>query len=596
MLAAGAAVGAIAGPEDPDPTFGESGVVLLAGQETETAMVVVLADGRMLVVVQAAPGAEGQPEVRESPGVRRLLGDGRPDPSFGGGDGAVTVQEVCGNDCRLIAIVSANDGIYVVTADGVYRLTVDGDVDRSFGTNARGAAPLAVPDAAPLSLVDQGSAGLIVVANPDRNYAVGSEVAVYRLRRDGSLDVSFGQQGIAHVTFPDDAYRAAAIDPLGRPLLASASRILRLLRDGAVDPSFGARGPWSSHVDKSIDIETLLHDGGGRIIAVGRESKHSASYPEIQAVVLALRNSDGQLDESFADAGIARLLTDRPGEDAIAYALAIDASGRIVVAGNAGHFSYLPFEFVVRRVLVSRLLASGMPDHDFAPGGSTAFWTGRSSESRSVALRPGGGIVIAGTAHDPPTYRPKYVDYNARAALFGLNGGDADRKRVAIEANAIEFYHAEFGHYFVTADAGEAFRLDNNAAWSRTGRTFAVWPYAADDTLPVCRFFSDQRFSPRSSHFYTPIATECTLLRQQAFWTFEGEVFHVARPAAGSDGRLACPAGTEALYRMYNNGAGGAPNHRYTVDVAVLDAMVSQGWTMEGDALTRIFTCVPLQE
>jgi hypothetical protein len=39
----------------------------------------------------------------------------------------------------------------------------------------------------------------------------------------------------------------------------------------------------------------------------------------------------------------------------------------------------------------------------------------------------------------------------------------------------------------------------------------------------------------------------------------------------------------------------GAPNHRYTTDPALLDQLIAQGWSMEGEAQTRVFACVPVQ-
>jgi hypothetical protein len=54
-----------------------------------------------------------------------------------------------------------------------------------------------------------------------------------------------------------------------------------------------------------------------------------------------------------------------------------------------------------------------------------------------------------------------------------------------------------------------------------------------------------------------------------------------------------CPAGAGPLYRAYNNGIGGAPNHRYTTSMATLNTMLAQGWVFEGDANTRVFACVP---
>jgi hypothetical protein len=54
-----------------------------------------------------------------------------------------------------------------------------------------------------------------------------------------------------------------------------------------------------------------------------------------------------------------------------------------------------------------------------------------------------------------------------------------------------------------------------------------------------------------------------------------------------------CATGTVVLYRLYNNGLGGAPNHRYTTDPAVFAQMQALGWTFEGDGRTGAFACVP---
>ena len=42
---------------------------------------------------------------------------------------------------------------------------------------------------------------------------------------------------------------------------------------------------------------------------------------------------------------------------------------------------------------------------------------------------------------------------------------------------AVEYYHAEFDHYFFTAIADEISQLDSGffAGWVRTGRTFGIW-------------------------------------------------------------------------------------------------------------------------
>ena len=54
-----------------------------------------------------------------------------------------------------------------------------------------------------------------------------------------------------------------------------------------------------------------------------------------------------------------------------------------------------------------------------------------------------------------------------------------------------------------------------------------------------------------------------------------------------------CPSGTTPLYRLYNNGQGGAPNHRYTIDPAVRTQMIAANWVPEGNGPDGVFACVP---
>jgi hypothetical protein len=114
-----------------------------------------------------------------------------------------------------------------------------------------------------------------------------------------------------------------------------------------------------------------------------------------------------------------------------------------------------------------------------------------------------------------------------------------------------------------------------------------VWSSPKAASSPACRFFST-RFDPKSSHFYTASPGECADVKGNADWRFEGEVFHVALP----DAQGTCPAGTQPIYRLYNRGAGGAPNHRFTTDAAVRSSMLAQGWQAEGAGL-GVTMCAP---
>lgn len=150
-------------------------------------------------------------------------------------------------------------------------------------------------------------------------------------------------------------------------------------------------------------------------------------------------------------------------------------------------------------------------------------------------------------------------------------------------ATAIEFYHAAFDHYFVSANPDEIRALDTGyfAGWSRTGYTFKV--IAANSPTPagaspVCRFYGDPN-AGLDSHFYSASPAECGAVDANfPEWIFESDnVFQVYLPNTQTG---ACPAGTTPLYRVFNRRSDA--NHRYTTVPAVVDEMVSKGGVAEG--------------
>ena len=154
-----------------------------------------------------------------------------------------------------------------------------------------------------------------------------------------------------------------------------------------------------------------------------------------------------------------------------------------------------------------------------------------------------------------------------------------------------EYFHAQFGHYLMTGATDEIAKLDSGefAGWARTGLSFKAYAAAADGLVNVCRFFT-VAFAPKSSHFYTPVASECAGLRASSNdWQYEGDAFHVPMPdAAGT-----CPSGTAAVYRLYNAGQGGAPNHRYTTQASVRNEMIARAWRPEGYGPQGVIFCSP---
>jgi photosystem II stability/assembly factor-like uncharacterized protein len=156
----------------------------------------------------------------------------------------------------------------------------------------------------------------------------------------------------------------------------------------------------------------------------------------------------------------------------------------------------------------------------------------------------------------------------------------------------IEYFYEAFGHYFITSIPDEISALDTGTfpGWVRTGFHFNAYAAPNENSVPVCRFFSTA-FAPKSSHFYTPFFTECAIRRTDPKWLLESAAaFYVAVPSG--DG--SCAAGLTPVYRLYNNGQGAAPNHRYTTDFTVRAQMIAQGWVPEGLGPNAVEMCSPL--
>jgi len=191
--------------------------------------------------------------------------------------------------------------------------------------------------------------------------------------------------------------------------------------------------------------------------------------------------------------------------------------------------------------------------------------------------------------------------YESGDHLLVLNGNGSNRDSLTISTKqntiveteiATEFYHAGFDHYFHTASPTETQLLrdglfDDN--WHRTFEFWRVWTAPGAGRLPVCRLFS-ATFTPKSSHFYTLIASECAERAAAGDWQLESTAAYYLAP---TDAMGNCRTGTAPLYRLYNRSMSGAPNHRLTASRALRDQMVAQGWEAEGNGVDVIFACTP---
>ena len=588
-------------PDDLDPAWGLHGTAWIDEPHVEFVDLAVTGDGytygNVGCVYYGRPGRRG---------LLRLHANGELDASFGVALGFTDCPPDFPVIDALMALTRKGQPLLISrNADGldVLRYANRGLIE------ARFTAPLPPipPEQSPFP---GGIARLYSVAvDPHDRIVAGLSVIcgdayqctpmVARWSAEGKLDASFGDGGVVFLPSPG-AVVGVAFHPDDRMSIAIQDqlniRIARLRPDGSLDPLFGNGGlvfipPVAFHTT----IRGIVIHQDDKVIVFGFLVYGGTAAGRGDGVVFAARfDQHGYLDSTFADHG---LLIPRTLRDAGWGSLALQADGKILLAG----LEDMPNRLGAGPHFVARYHPDGSPDLHFGGGGFASLPTGYSSQTGAIgrgdvklALRADGRIVVGGALRR----RDALSETQAIRfpVVYQIEGGTTPLPRFWREARAFEYFHAGFGHYFVTKLDLEIENLDVHASggWARTGRSFRVWTEVGQGASPVCRFFSDQAFAPKSSHFYTSYAGECEQLKLGSVWKYEGNAFFLHQPV-GMPGAGACPFGSRPLFRAYNNGMSGAPNHRYTTDPSLLDAMIAQGWTMEGEVQTRIFACVPLQ-
>jgi Repeat of unknown function (DUF5648) len=180
-------------------------------------------------------------------------------------------------------------------------------------------------------------------------------------------------------------------------------------------------------------------------------------------------------------------------------------------------------------------------------------------------------------------------------AIVNVSGTGTTGSSAPPIVTVVEYHNSDFDHYFITPVAAEIALLDAHAApfqaWSRTGFSFNAYVNATapGGSVAICRFFNSS-FAPKSSHFYAPHGLGCeATIASFPDWKLEDDkLFNSMLPDANG----ACPGGTIPVYRLYNSGMGGAPNHRFVTSLAERQTMINQGFVAEGYGI-GVGMCVP---
>jgi uncharacterized delta-60 repeat protein len=369
----------------------------------------------------------------------RLAPDGRPDPTFGtGGVAVVGFNLVPGGDDRAAAVAVRPDGRIVLAgrADApsgsvfaAAQLTPDGRPDPAFGTGGKQTVGFAgtPASAAAVALAPDGSAVLAGTAGDLLgSTTVPLAMAVARLTPAGQPDPGFGAGGAVTVGgFGPGQFRASAagvaVTPDGNVVLAGTAgptsangdgsdfAVARLTAAGGLDPSFAGDGratvnfePTGPGTNEATAV-AVRPDGrvlvAGSAVVPGPDGERSSDFAAAQFTPA------GDLDPTFGTGGMVTVGFDLvPGgrgwfADDGANALVLLPDGRAVLSGSAVSgigvgFRAMPFPRGGAAAVA--LTPDGRPDPGFGADGRTVVFADIPGTASAVAVRPDGGLVLAG--------------------------------------------------------------------------------------------------------------------------------------------------------------------------------------------------------
>lgn len=290
------------------------------------------------------------------------------------------------------AVAVQSDGKIVVVGEiggfgGFVRLNPNGTLDSSFGSNGVVTVRFADVDSITLGVGIQTD-GKIVGAGT----GLPGGGKIVRLDTNGTVDASFGSSGFAALSFTPGLF---ALLPDGKMLVVgdvggTANAVMEQFdNNGQPDTTFGSGGKVPLAMQS---ISTLALQADGKILISSGATGASPFFPAgPSAGSVARYNSHGVLDTTFGTSG-------QVGVVAAPTALAVQGDGRILaagaittklsLAGNSAGFG------------VTRLNTNGSVDMTFASHGVTltGFPNFPLTGPFALAIQANGDIIAAGEA------------------------------------------------------------------------------------------------------------------------------------------------------------------------------------------------------
>ncbi len=314
--------------------------------------------------------------------------------------------------------------------------------------------------------------GKILVAGNSGSSITGKDFVCVRYNNDGTLDNTFGNAGISTTDIQlgsDDVANNIAIQPDGKIVLAGYTdngsdkdaAIVRYKTDGTLDSTFGANGIMITDFDNSQSDEirvVKIHNLTGKIIVGGSTLINTTHAKPVVARYL----SDGTIDSTFNITGI-RLLWITSLDYQYLFSLedlVVQSNGKISAIGWRD-FPTLAYD---DDYWACRINSDGTMDNTFSTDGVNTYngsFNG-SDNGYSMLLKPNNNFIGVGGG----AINSIYTDFT----LFELNSdGTSGSVSNATDFGAL----SEDIAYGLAEDINGKF-VSGGSAGSSTARSFAI--------------------------------------------------------------------------------------------------------------------------
>ena len=289
--------------------------------------------------------------------------------------------------------------------------------------------------------------GKILVAGRSDSVGTNSDFSLIRMDTNGRLDTTFDVDGKAIIPVgvggAFDEARSMSLQADGKILLAGNSfsgndgntfvfSLIRLNSNGSLDTTFDVDGKALIPIDIDARGYSMTLQADGRILVAGYSFRAQDTGYDFNLIRL---NSDGSLDDTFDNAGIAKI-AGRPFTNDFATSVTLQADGKILVAGFSDTIvlDVPPTEFTDNSVVnpdfaLIRLNSDGSLDATFGVGGKAIIPVGAFLDNAySMVLQADGKILVAGFSYaDAGNTNSDYslIRLNTNGSLdttFGVGG------------------------------------------------------------------------------------------------------------------------------------------------------------------------------